>query len=315
MFDFSKFKILVVGDIILDEYVYGTFTRMSPEAPIPLLNKTHKKHILGGASNVALNLTTLGAQTWIMGRIGNDFNGEIIKHLLSEKKINIDLLIKDKCVPTTTKTRFITNTQQLLRVDKEDTTPLNKTGHYEKILDLDLDRHLQYFDAVIISDYNKGVVFPELIQHICDINKKYQKILIADTKKKDLNLFKNFTALAPNRGEFEQMVNKTFKSISDLGFAAIKVTQTHNIQNMLVTLGDQGICCADENTFSVLPAEQKNVVDVTGCGDTVTAVYTLGLLQGLSMVSATKLANDAAGIVVTKFGTATVTPQELDNAN
>jgi len=130
-----------------------------------------------------------------------------------------------------------------------------------------------------------------------------------------LNLFKNFTALAPNRGEFEQMVNKTFKSISDLGFAAIKVTQTHNIQNMLVTLGDQGICCADENTFSVLPAEQKNVVDVTGCGDTVTAVYTLGLLQGLSMVSATKLANDAAGIVVTKFGTATVTPQELDNAN
>jgi len=312
--NFEDKKILVIGDAILDEYVEGLVTRISPEAPIPILNKTNTYYRLGGCLNVAKNLTSLGSKVWVISRIGGGSAGNIIRKLLDESKINIDLLITEDNIPTTVKTRFVSNQHQLLRVDEEDCTSFEYHKNILNILHNDLDRHLRYFDGVIISDYNKGVVFPKLITQLGELNLKYNKVLVADTKKEDITLFKNYTCLTPNVSEFKKLLRlndnpKTEERINQILFG-------QRIKNLLVTKSEEGMVLfhPDLNTTTHLPAEQKNITDVSGCGDTVTAIYTLCLTCGLPPYMCAKLANKGAGIVATKFGTATITHKELFNA-
>lgn len=309
--DKSK-NILVIGDIILDHYVEGSVTRTSPEAPVLVLNQQKEYFRLGGAANVALNLKALGGTVWIMGRVGEDKYAKQIEHLLCEEGINVDLLIKDSKVPTTVKTRFIAANHHLLRVDQEKTTPLNMTGDYESIIDMDLDRHMRYFDAVVISDYNKGMVFPELIEHIGELNRQYKKILIADTKKENPKLFKNFTCLTPNLKEFKNFYleppKEDIKSLLVRGRALIEEI---NLDHLLITLSERGMLLITRTEATQLFPTKKAVIDVTGCGDTVIAAYTFGLILGYSLKSSAELANQAAGIAVSKSGTSIVSWEEL----
>ena len=309
--DFSNQKILVIGDIIMDEYIEGSVTRISPEAPIPVLDKKKVYYRLGGATNVAKNLSSLGTQVWLIGRIGADPAGLTVKNLLSLSKINIDLLMKDQEIPTTVKTRFISNNQQLLRVDYEDKTSIEENPEFKEALYADLDKHMKYFDAIIISDYNKGVVFPDLLQHIGYLNKKYNTILIADTHKTDIRLFKGFTCLTPNLTEFKKLCSWGITELKTFIRYGEQIRVEYKLKQLLITMSAEGMLLLTEEGSEHIPVIKKEIVDVTGAGDTVIAVYGLALSSGLSPLAAAKLANKAAGIVVSKIGTATATPEEL----
>jgi rfaE bifunctional protein kinase chain/domain len=311
---FEPKKVLVIGDIILDQYVSGEVSRISPEAPIPILDKQKTYYKLGGAANVAMNLKMLGASVWIIGRIGSDSEGEIVKRLLSENDINVDLLVKDEYLPTTIKTRFMSGTHQLLRVDRESKESLDNNPDFVESLDTDLERHFKYFDAIIVSDYNKGVVCFKLLQKLRDLQYQYAKILVGDTKKTDLNLFRHFTCLTPNKSEFEKMIGKQIDT-KWLNEELVKHTEIikekYSINQMLVTLSEDGMFARNYSECLRIPAVPKEVVDITGCGDTVTAVLTLALACDYIFFSAVRLANQAAGIVVSKTGTAYVTQEDL----
>ena len=309
--DFTDRKILVIGDIILDEYIEGTVSRISPEAPIPILDKKKQYYRLGGATNVARNLRSLGANVWIIGRIGDDPAGQCVKNLLSLERINVDLLLKDKTVPTIVKTRFVAANQQLLRVDYEDKTPLSLNGDFTEAMDMDLDRHMKYFDAIVISDYNKGVVFPELLLHISCLQQKYHKVVTADTHKTDLDLFRGFTCLTPNRKEFQTLCSWPIPDVKTMARYGEDLRVRYELKQLLITLSEEGMLLVTKDGYHHIPAEKQDIVDVTGAGDTVIAVYSLALSAGMNPLEAAKLANEAAGIVVSKMGTATVLPEEL----
>lgn len=313
MLDFSKKKILVIGDIILDKYVEGSVSRISPEAPIPILDRKNTFYSLGGAANVAKNLKALGAMVWIIGRIGDDLAGNIVIKQLSKENIYFDFLMRDKTVPTTVKTRFISSNHQLLRVDLEDTQSV-EFGEFGEDLIADIDRHMRNFDAVIISDYNKGVIFPKLLSEISCLKKQSTTIVTADTKKTDISLFRGFDALTPNKIELCKMFGKTLNSLDEIRKAAYSLADTFDINNMVVTLSEEGILIQNSlssNCYCHIPAETKEVIDVTGAGDTVISVYTLALTCGYTPYDAAILANKAAGIVVTKQGTATISVKDL----
>lgn len=319
--NFTDKKILVIGDIILDEYIEGNVTRISPEAPIPILDEKKRYLKLGGAANVACNVKSLGANVWITGGIGSkDQAGKDIIRLLSEQKINVDLLFKQDEIHTIRKTRFLANQQQLLRVDLEDKDSMGNYPYCREIIDIDLDRHFKYFDAVIISDYNKGVIFPDLLKHISELNKNYKTILVADTHKSDPKLFSGFTAITPNKKEAEGLIGKSLNNIKDYIQAAKQLSEENYIDQIILTLSEQGMLLYDKNNISKMPlntyhleTDFKELVDVTGAGDTVVAVYTLALSIGKTPFEAARLANKAAGITVSKLGTAYVTIEELFN--
>jgi len=311
MIDFSNKKILVLGDIILDEYIEGEVSRISPEAPIPILDKHKQYYRLGGAANVARNIASLGAKVWLIGRIGNDSAGKRVIKLLTKDNIYVDLLLKDSKIPTILKTRYVANNQQLLRVDYEDRTSVIQNKKFQKLLNQDLDRHMRYFDGMIISDYNKGVVYPKLLQHISCIQKKYQKILTADTHKIDWTPFKGFTCLTPNLKEFQTACNVFVNGLHLLSRYGKQYLKKYRLKQLLITLGQNGMLLVSEKRTKYLASQKRSIIDVTGAGDTVIATYTLGLAAGLPPLKAAILANRAAGIVVTKPGTATVTTEEL----
>lgn len=308
--NFTDKKVLVIGDIILDSYIEGNVSRISPEAPIPILDKQRGYHRLGGATNVAKNLTSLGAKVWIIGRIGDDTEGERIQDLLEENNINVDLLLKSYNTPTTVKTRFIANNHQLLRVDYEDTTPVTDTPEFKEALMVDLERHFKYFDAIIISDYNKGMIKPTLLFKIIELQRKYNKILTADTKKIDWNLFLGFTCLTPNLKEFQKQ--DKVSSLDEIKSLGIHLRECYGLKQLLVTLSERGLYLFTEKSSEHIPAKAQNFIDPSGCGDTVIAIYTLCLTCGLSPLESAILANKAGGIVVGKQGTACVSPEELD---
>lgn len=308
--DFSNRKILVIGDIILDEYIEGTVTRISPEAPIPILDKKQTYYRLGGATNVAKNLKSLGANVWIIGRIGEDNGGEIIKKLLVDEGINIDLLVHSPEVPTIVKTRFICDNHTLLRVDYEDKRSLGI--EFTNTLIEDFERHVKYFDAIIISDYRKGMVNSKWVKHLCEMNKAYDKIITVDTHAKSLESFRGVTCVTPNRKELEEMVYpQRVPDVENAILAAQDLIKQYDLKSMLVTLSEQGLVSVTSDHAEHVPVACKDIVDVTGAGDTVIAVYTLALAAGYSPVQAARIANKAAGIVITKMGTATVTLEEL----
>ena len=222
-----------------------------------------------------------------------------------------DLLLVDKDTPTTVKTRFVSGNQTLLRVDQEDKTCISKT-EMKELIHADLERHARYFDAIILSDYNKGVVYEELIQDICYFSKQASTICIADTHKSDIAPFKEFTCITPNIVELEKITGKSFKTLAEIKEAAKNVKIQNSLKSILVTLSEKGLLLIDStNAVYHIPADKKDIIDVTGCGDTLVAAFTLFLAEGNSEQKSAYLANKAAGIVATKFGTAVCSRKEL----
>lgn len=301
---FKNRKILVIGDLILDRYLWGEVERISPEAPVPVVDVKKETVNPGGASNVAWNISSLGGKVFMAGVIGDDENGKILENLLLEKNIK-PLCVVDKKRPTTEKTRIIAVSQQLLRIDREskDKVPEEITEKLKK----EIAQIISDIEGIIISDYGKGVITPELMEEI----KKTGKPVFVDPKPSNFNLYKNITTMTPNRKEAYQLVKaEKDRSVESVGR---EIMDKLEIDNLLITLGSEGMALFSQKDITKIPAKAKKVFDVTGAGDTVISVLTLAKLSGASWEEAALLANYAAGYVVGEIGTATVSQSTLIN--
>lgn len=304
-FDFASKRILLIGDVMLDHYVYGTAARLSPEAPVPVLKFEREDFRLGGAGTVLRNLDSLGAETTFVSVVGNDYSGNQIISLVGEVKNCIPYLIKEYKRPTTVKTRHIAGHNQIARIDNETTENISRRT-IEQILS-HVNPHS--YDAIIISDYGKGVVLPtcqEIIKSAGSIP------IIIDPKNEWFGLYSGATLITPNLPELINATHKEIKSEQDIINRCVELRNQYNIKNILVTRGADGMLLKtfDDNHFSI-PAVAKEVYDVTGAGDTVVAVLALAASIGMSLIDAAKLANKAAGVVVGKVGSAAITMDEL----
>lgn len=306
---FKDKRILVVGDLILDHYVYGEVDRVSPEAPVPVVWAHRENFVCGGAANVGLNLIALGARVSLCGVLGNDHFGEVLLSLIRKNNIDTHFVITERNRPTTLKTRVIGNRQQVVRVDWESTEFLD--GDINKKVLRKVKNNIAQFDAIIIEDYGKGVINPELVRELVSLCHDKEKIITVDPKEEHFDYYKNVTALTPNLKEAQVMANFKIRNKEEIAVLADIILKALHPEALLITLGEDGIMLFADNKSYHIPTMALEVFDVTGAGDTVISVFTLMLASGASYYEATMAANYAAGIVVAKAGAATVTCKEL----
>jgi len=322
--EFSKAKILVVGDLMLDEFIWGGVERISPEAPVPVVWAKKRNYAPGGAANVASNIASLGGKVTLVGVIGSDHNGQILKSELKKKKIDTRGIFAQAHRHTTLKTRIIAGHQQVVRVDWEDrnSIPLDLEARISGFI----NNNLKIFQAVIIEDYGKGIITPGLLGRIKPAIRKYKVITTVDPKEEHFDYYDSFTAITPNRNEAENAIrnlkikgSRTLnvsddKLISDkqLNLTGEELRRCLNLEAILITLGEHGMRLFEKGKAPHhIPTVAQEVFDVAGAGDTVIAAFTLALSQGASMVEAAHISNFAAGIVVGKLGVAVTTQDEL----
>ncbi|MFH1287790.1 MAG: D-glycero-beta-D-manno-heptose-7-phosphate kinase [bacterium] len=307
---FNGKKVLVLGDIMVDKYIWGTVSRISPEAPVPVVNITRESYALGGVTNVAGNICALGGKVYLSGVIGND---QIGKTVFSEiKKMNIDSggVIIDHDRPTTLKTRIIAHNQQVVRLDKEKKDKVK--GNIRKKIFEYLNNIIKKIDIVVISDYAKGVVTPELIKDIIILGKKHNKNILVDPQIDHFHSYRGVTCLTPNHHEAGFAAGIPIVDKKTLNLAAKKLLKELNCQSVLITQGENGMSHFGSNgDYFHIPAMAKEIFDVTGAGDTVISAFSLSLASGASMFESAYIGNLAAGIVIGKVGTATVTTEEI----
>lgn len=309
--NFHKKRILVLGDLMVDEYILGKVGRISPEAPVPILNYKGTQRSAGGASNVALNMHTMGGKLAVAGVAGLDDSGIWLRKFLSDVSIATEGIFTDGNRFTTVKTRFATKVQQLLRVDKEDSGPIQEAVR-RKIFEY-IASHISEWDAVVLSDYCKGVLedfdFVRKIIHICNEN---HVIVTIDSKSQCIEAFENADFVKPNNLELENAVNIKIGDLESLDRAGKVYLERSKAKCIIVTRGSEGISIFEHGSNRRDYASKAvQVFDVTGAGDTVISAVTLGLASGLTIDEAVILANIAAGIVIGKRGTAVVTRDEL----
>jgi rfaE bifunctional protein kinase chain/domain len=308
--DFKKKKILIIGDLILDHYVWGTVDRISPEAPIPVVKVTKDDYYkLGGAGNVASNIVALGAKSSVLGVIGNDARGKILKSRLKEEKINTAGVFRTDR-RTTVKTRVIAHKQQVVRVDREDNSPLDDLCT-DKIKTY-LESNIKNFDAIIISDYKKGVITKKLIRDINNLAKRNKTIVAVDPKVGHVDYYHKVTLITPNKKEAASMSHIDINDEKTLNRAGNYLLKKLDCKAVLVTRGDEGMTLFEKDRKAQnIETVARDAYDVTGAGDTVISVFTLSHISGAPLYEAAKIANHAAGIVVGVVGTATATPEKI----
>ncbi len=304
---FKKKKIIVIGDLMLDRYVWGTVTRISPEAPVPIVEVTKEFTRLGGAANVANNLYSLGAIPIPIGIIGDDREGIQLVDLMKNFNFPIDGIIVDKSRPTVVKTRIIADDQHVVRADRESHESINPDV-MERIVGV-VRTNINQVDAIIIEDYNKGLLSKELIKEVIDSTKQDQKIITVDPKFDNFFEYKSVTLFKPNRKETEAALGFKINSFEKLEDACRIIMDRLACEAVLITLGDQGMCLLNRNgEFIRIPTKARKVHDVSGAGDTVISTLTLCLATGAEIKEAITLANYAAGVVCGEVG---VVPIEL----
>lgn len=309
-------KILVVGDLALDEMVYGDTERISREAPVLILQHTHTKFILGGASNAAHNVSEInGGKVSVIGIIGDDYQANDLKNAFKEANIDCSSLIVDKCRKTITKTRISGScshsiTQQIVRIDRQTNAPISKETEAKMIAEI--EKLVPLHDAVILSDYHIGTLTDNVIKAVVDTAKKYDKKVIVDAQR-DLGRYKGITSMTPNLPDTQKYVGLYLKNKEDFLKAGNKLLSETGADAILITCGADGMVVVEpDNKYTHIPVFNKaEVFDVTGAGDTVTAVYTLALACGAEPVYAAIIGNIAAGIVVKQFGCATTSIDEI----
>ncbi len=304
---FKNKKILVVGDIMLDHYILGSADRISPEAPVPIVRVTHDTFFLGGAGNTAANVNALGANTMIMGRLGYDEAGEIVRRLLGEIGMSTKNILRD--IRTIEKIRIVAKSgHQVARIDRDSDTPLADWN--EEIVIRWSSKLIEWCDALIVSDYHKGFITERFGRGLVLCALEMKKIIVVDTKPEHFDFFTNATVIKPNKIEAEKVWGRNIATNDDAAAAGLFL-QKHLSSPILMTRGSDGMTIIDGNEVTHLPSMGREVFDVTGAGDTVTAVLALGLASGMSLTDAAIIANYAAAIVIGKMGTATVTLEEL----
>ena len=309
---FDESSILVVGDLMLDEFIWGKVSRISPEAPVPVVQVTRESVMPGGASNVAHNIQALGGKVYIAGVIGNDSSGTLLMKELEKRDINTGGVIRDKKRPTILKTRVIAHHQQVVRIDKEISE--NIAGNIiEQILTFAREV-IENIEALIIEDYGKGVVVPSLIKELIELAKKHKKIIAIDPKENHFSLYKNATAITPNHYEAARAVGIKVEDNTPIEEIGKKLLKQLNSEVVIMTLGENGMCVFEKSGKTTkIPTVAQDVYDVSGAGDTVISAYTLAVASGARNIEAAHIANCAAGIVVGKIGIAVTTQKELIN--
>lgn len=301
-------KILVVGDLMLDHYVFGDCSRISPEAPVQIVNVKKEENRLGGACNVAHNLIALGAEVELCGVVGNDHHAQTLLSLAQEKGIGTDLVFSTPLRPTTQKSRVLVSNQQILRIDYEKKEAL-ETSLLESLFEA-ISGKIEEFDALIASDYQKGVLDQKMISKLIALARTHQKIILCDPKGNDYSKYKGATLLTPNKKEAFEATGIEIKDEKSLFYALEKLKNECDLTYSIITLSEGGIGVLDK-AMEVIPTQAQEVYDVTGAGDTVIATLAFALSQGQSIQEACQFANIAAAVVVAKVGSAVASLEEI----
>lgn len=307
-----KKSILVVGDVMLDNYYIGDVNRISPEAPVPVFRKKAERSVLGGAANVAANLIAAGQKVAVMSMVGDDESGLRLKELFSEKEINAKMLAT-LSRETTVKTRFLAaNHQQLMRMDVEDTAPISKEE--SELMLRGIKDEIGSYDLILISDYMKGLLTQDLCQGIIRLANKNGVSVVVDVKDPKYGKYYGATILKPNLNELRQLTGKNVKTNDEIVEASEDLRKRCNCQYVLTTLGARGMVLVGDGDPFFVKSFDKEVYDVSGAGDTTVAYLATCMAGGLPVRKAVEIANVAAGIQVGKVGTSTVSLQEVQEA-
>ncbi len=310
---FKGKKIIVFGDLMLDRYLWGEVDRISPEAPVPVVEISEEFTRLGGAANVAHNLYSLGAIPIPIGIIGDDQEGEQLLTLMKELHFQTDYITRVASRPTAIKTRIIANDQHVVRADRESKTPVD-SDTAKKVCNA-VRETIRDADALIFQDYNKGLLTKDIITRTIKQANSYQKIITVDPKFDNFFAFKTVTLFKPNRKEIEAALGVRLNSEDILKASCVKLMDKLQCGAVLVTLGESGMCLLDSSgEFTLAPTKARKVHDVSGAGDTVISTLTLALAAGAEMKEAITLANYAAGAVCGEVGVVPIDPGKLQTA-
>jgi D-glycero-beta-D-manno-heptose-7-phosphate kinase len=303
-------KIAVLGDLMLDRYYWGSVQRVSPEAPVPVVEVESESIRLGGAANVAQNIQSLGGEPVLVGLIGNDHVGKSLIEMLKERNLETRGIVVDGSRPTTIKTRVIAHGQHVVRIDNE--SKADCPDHLvSRIIDA-VRYNIRDIDGIIIEDYNKGVATTEVIRQVIAVATKYNKIITVDPKFNNFTEYKGVTVFKPNRREVEEVLGGRLKNLDDVMSAGRRLLTMLSAQNVLLTRGEEGMSLFEANGGAMhVPTMAENVQDVSGAGDTVIATLTMALAGGLGIREACVLANCAGGVVVGAVGIVPIEPVQL----
>jgi len=317
---FNAVQALVIGDVMIDSYIWGKVERISPEAPVPVVAVEKRENRLGGAANVALNIQALGANPILCSVIGNDTKGKEFKKILKKEKLTDIGIIQSKQRITTTKFRIIGNNSQMLRVDEENNSAINQTELKQFIKTIEYIIKTKKIDVIIFEDYDKGVISAELIQNVVRIASSKNIPITADPKKNNFNHYKNITLFKPNLKELREGL-KTENLISnskEFQTAADRLQLNNNIENLMITLSEAGIYFSQKEKNSkkikirnTIPAHIRNIADVSGAGDTVISVASICIALNLDIYWVVTLANLAGGLVCEEVGVVPIKKEKL----
>ncbi|MDD2228425.1 MAG: D-glycero-beta-D-manno-heptose-7-phosphate kinase [Candidatus Cloacimonetes bacterium] len=307
---FSQSRIMVLGDIMLDEYLWGKVQRISAEAPVPIIELNHEEFRLGGAANVALNLAALGAKVELVGVCGKDSYAQTVMSLLKQQNLSSSGIFEDSNRPTTLKTRIGAVSQQIVRLDREDTSDIGAS-----LRDLILEhirQEIPHCDALIIEDYDKGLLNKDMIEHVLRMATESHIPVAVDPKKKNFGFYQGIEILKPNYSEIQNYLGKHYSEQNGFFAAAEAMQKDMQCKHLVVTCGSEGMYVFTMGKEPQhLPSFAKEVFDVSGAGDTVISTLCLAYLGTKDILSAALIANHAAAVVVAKHGTATVNCKEI----
>ena len=307
---FPSLTVLILGDIMLDVYSYGSVTRISPEAPVPVFHYQKEEKRLGGAANVALNLSALGVRPLLCGAIGRDENGRHVERLLKEKEISRDYLFVDETIVTTVKTRMVANQQQLLRIDHE--TMPRESEKASAFYLAKVEEGLEKANALIISDYGKGVIGKAVLPEVIRNAREKNVYSVIDPKQMNLPFYQGADAMTPNHHEVTDDTGLPCDTDEQVRRAAPRVLARHHLKQLLITRGAKGMALYTEKEgLQLIPTFARSVYDVSGAGDTVIASFVAARASRAPFYEAAIIANHAAGIAVSKFGTAAPKMDEI----
>ncbi len=308
--NFKKTRVMVLGDFILDNFIWGTVSRISPEAPVPVVKVNRESYLPGGSLNVANNVATLGGHVLPVGVLGKDLPGRMLAKVMRTRGIDTGGVIYDTARPTTIKTRVIAHHQQVVRFDKEHSEEISAADR--KAIVNFVRKRIADSQVLIIEDYGKGVVTEGLLEEVIQVALKAGKKVLVDPKEKNIDYYKGVTAMTPNRYEAYGALGLEVNGKHSVEEVGEKLMSRLGMECLLITLGEEGMALFEKSgKIYRIPTVAKEVFDVSGAGDTVIAVFGMALAAGADFSEAALLSNLAAGVVVGKLGTATVSESEL----
>jgi rfaE bifunctional protein kinase chain/domain len=310
LYDLNTKNILVIGDIMLDSYLFGQCSRISPEAPVPVVEFLKQENMLGGAGNVLKNLVSFGARCDIISVVGDDLSGKIVQEELVDLGIQTQHLFIDKTRKTTVKKRIVSSGQQLIRIDKEDRHSINVKIE-ERVISFVKDNVSEY-DVIIFSDYLKGFLTEKVCFEIIKIAKANNVLTLVDPKGVSCNKYRNIDLIKPNLKEAEILIGRKIITNEEIKSACYTLQEMLGCKYVVITLAEKGIAFLSD-VFDIIPTQSTEVFDVSGAGDTVLASLSICLIQNYSLRDSCDFSNKAASVVIKKFGSTTTTITEIDN--